>query len=165
MRNPTKEDREELYEYMILFDMTDDRRTGREPHAVPERLMESFKSSKGFGYQEITSFGVSRNKDEPSNILELIQYMDYVADHRYGNGEFARIGKMPNNMKLYLYYPSHHQFSNSRREMSQESLQYNGSPRNSPPMDVNREDIRELNDNIDPFAIDKEIDLKPEVNF
>lgn len=165
MRKPTEEDIEELYEYMVLFDMTDDRRTGREPHAVPERLMESFKSSKGFTYQEIASFGLSRNRDEPSNILEFTQYMDYVADRRYDNGEFARIGKMSNNMKLYLYYPSHHQYSNSRRETSQDSSQHNGSPHNSSPMETNREDIRESNSKIDPFAIDKEIDLKPAVNF
>ncbi|KAG1086185.1 hypothetical protein G6F42_021091 [Rhizopus arrhizus] len=81
MRSPTEEDLEELCKYMILFDMTDNRR-GSEPHAVPERLMDSFQSSRGLRYQDIVSFGTSHNRDNPSNAFEFTQYMGYVADRR-----------------------------------------------------------------------------------
>ncbi|KAL9559937.1 hypothetical protein PS6_000547 [Mucor atramentarius] len=157
MRSPTEEDLEELCKYMILFDMTDNRR-GSEPHAVPERLMDSFQSSRGLRYQDIVSFGTSHHRDNPSNVFEFTQYMSYVADRRYESGEFARIGKMSNNMKLYLYYPTRqYQLRNNGSRDRSESF----SSRNSSP--PRRETSRQDNGGVDPYAIDKVIDTKPEL--
>ncbi|KAK4516801.1 Protein kinase domain-containing protein [Mucor velutinosus] len=175
MRKPTEQDLEELCQHMILFDMTDDRR-GHEPHAVPERLMNSFQSSRGFKYQNIASFSTSRHRDEPSNVFESMQYMEYVADRRYDAGDFARIGKMSNNMKLYLYYPTRQyqlQSSNgtSGRDRSRRSSSRSRSPpllshrepsRHTPPL-TQREVVRQANRDIDPYAIDKAIAAKPEL--
>ncbi|CEP18692.1 hypothetical protein [Parasitella parasitica] len=161
MRKPSDEDKQELYEYMVLFDMTESRSSGREPHAVPERLMESFLSSKGFRYQEIASFGTSRNNNSPSNKLEVMQYSEYVTDSRYITGEFASIGKMPNNMKLYLHYPSYCRDDNRIQEKSQSSFPRNTSPYNGTPMEITRDEDRQIT--LDPFAIDKIINAKPEL--
>ncbi|KAF1797472.1 hypothetical protein FB192DRAFT_1175349 [Mucor lusitanicus] len=184
MKSPTEQDVEELYQYMILFDMTDGRQ-GHEPHVVPERLVDSFQSSRGLNYQDIASSGASR--DEPSNVFEVFSYMDYVADRRYDTGQFARIGKMSNNMKLYLYYPNR-QFrlrsSNGRssRDRSRSASPRSRSPppsrkdtsRHTPPpvrKDTSRhtpppprrELVRHAGKELDPYVIDKAIAAKPEL--
>ncbi|KAL9538142.1 hypothetical protein MBANPS3_011161 [Mucor bainieri] len=183
MKSPTEQDVEELYQHMILFDMTDERR-GNEPHAVPERLMASFQSSRGLSYQDIASFDTSRNWDEPSNAFESISYMDYVADRRYGTGEFARIGKMSSSMRLYLYYPTRQYQLNSNKGRSDRDRSRSSSPRSrSPhkdssrnnslppsrrdtsrqtPPPARRDAARHAYKELDPYAIDKAIAAKPE---
>ncbi|GAN00719.1 conserved hypothetical protein [Mucor ambiguus] len=187
MSSPVEKDVEELYQHMILFDMTDDRR-GNEPHAVPERLMDSFLSSRGLRYQDIASFGTIKHGDESCGVFESVQYINYVADRRYSTGEFARIGKMSNSMRLYLYYPNRQyqlhsnngQSSQGRGHISPPHSRspppphieaHNGSPppppsrreaRNNPLPPSRRDVVRHVDRELDSYAIDKAIAAKPE---
>ncbi|CAO3630045.1 unnamed protein product [Mucor fragilis] len=193
MTSPNKQDLEELYQHMILFDMTDDRR-GNEPYAVPERLMDSFVSSRGLRYHDVASFVLNRQGDELASTFECMQYMHYVTDRRYDRGEFARIGNMSNNMRLYLYYPTRpYQLDRSNggssdshgRDRSQSSSSRSKSPPPSSPSHsepfrnnsslppAHRDSSRPTpppplarrydGRQVDPFAIDKAIAPKPEL--
>jgi hypothetical protein len=99
-------DWDELYDYMRLFDMSENRtRFSSQPYVVPERLMITFSAKSGRRFQEIFMKKGTSN-DSHRKHIEKLNYLQYMNSPQYNQKLFAAIPVMENNMMLYLLYPS-----------------------------------------------------------
>lgn len=98
-------DWEELYDYMRLYDMSENRILfGLQPYVVPERLMTTFSSKSGRCFQDLLKYS-NRAKDGRHNRIEKLNCLKYIKSPQYDQKSFARIPTLDNNMILYLLYP------------------------------------------------------------
>ncbi|KAI9472087.1 MAG: hypothetical protein EXX96DRAFT_345959 [Benjaminiella poitrasii] len=113
---------DELFDYMRLFDMSEERDHQKlQPHVVSERVMNSFVSTSGHRADGIVRYLHDRDirqqqqqqdssttdggVDTVQLTIETLQYISYSKDRRLKTGAWPKLKSVVNHLKLYLYHP------------------------------------------------------------